>query len=41
MQPGFVNFQNFVQSLGFTSREAICLGQGVSKNPPGGISLGQ
>ena len=35
MQSGFVNFQNFAQGFGFTSGEAIFLGKGVSKTPPG------
>ena len=40
MQPGFVDFQNFAQSFDFSRREAIFLGQGVPKKPPGGISPG-
>ena len=38
MQPEFVDFQNFAQGFGFARRKAIFLGQGVPKNPPGGIS---
>ena len=38
MQPGFVDFQNFVWSFGFAGREAIFLGQGGPKKPPGEIS---